>query len=43
MTALPSATAGCRLEEAAPQLLGGADQPNAVLGRLQAQGHTFIQ
>lgn len=40
-TALPSPTAGCRLEGAVPQLLRGADQPDAMLGRLQAQGHTL--
>lgn len=43
MTASPSPTAGCPLEGAAPLLLGGGDQPNAILGGFQARGHTFVQ
>lgn len=43
MTASPSPTAGCPLEGAAPLLLGGGDQPNAILGEFQARGHTFVQ
>lgn len=34
---------GAAVEGAAPQRLGGGDQPNAILGGFQAWRHTFIQ